>query len=137
MKRDFVFYRKKGGVTLSGGEPLHFGKFCIKLPELCAQDGIGIVFETCGYGDWEVLREYARFAQGIFFDIKHADTEKHRTGTGVDNHLILENFTRLTDEYERVVVRVPVIPNFNDTPEEMADIAACISKHLGKKITIC
>ena len=56
-------------------------------------------------------------------DIKHIDSDKHKEFTGRSNDLILENALKIAKEAERLIVRVPVIPTFNDTPGEIADIA--------------
>lgn len=133
VKKDLIFYRGKGGVTISGGEPLSFGPFCLALAQLCRENRVGLVFETCGHGSWETLRQYAEYAQGIFFDVKHADPEKHKEVTGADNRLILDNLRRLTDCYDHTTVRIPVIPGVNDTEDEMEALARCIRQNTGQR----
>ena len=56
-------------------------------------------------------------------DIKHINGAKHKEFTGVDNRLILENAMKIARDVKQLVVRVPVIPTFNDTEEEILDIA--------------
>ena len=55
--------------------------------------------------------------------VKHTDTKKHAAYTGQPNERILENVRRLVSDGANVTVRVPVIPTFNDTEEEIASIA--------------
>ena len=52
------------------------------------------------------------------------DPQKHKEFTGRSNELMLENAKRIAASGQtRLIIRVPVIPTFNDTPEEIADIA--------------
>lgn len=57
-------------------------------------------------------------------DIKHINSEKHRKFTSRPNELILENAKKIAESGKtNLVVRVPVIPGFNDTKQEIKDIA--------------
>ena len=70
-------------------------------------------------------------------DIKHINPEKHKEFTGRSNELMLENarkiaaYSKAAKDYQtdrephrmELSIRVPVIPTFNDTPEEIRDIA--------------
>ena len=51
------------------------------------------------------------------------DPDKHKKYTGKDNYLIQENLMKLGEAGANIVVRVPLIPGFNDTKEEIQDIA--------------
>jgi pyruvate formate lyase activating enzyme len=54
-------------------------------------------------------------------DLKHMDNEIHERFTGVGNNLILDNIKRLSEAGKEIVIRIPVIPGFND---EKANIEA-------------
>ena len=51
----------------------------------------------------------------------------HKEFTGVDNGLILENLFKLSKSGKEIWIRIPVIPDFNNTIEEMTDIASIIA----------
>ena len=132
--KDNMFYHKSGGgITISGGEALSFRKFCLELGRLCQREGVGLTFETCGYGEYETLLQYAEHADMILFDVKHHNPEKHREATGASNERILDNLKKLTDVFENVVIRIPVIPEFNDSADDMKKLARVIRAHLGSK----
>ncbi len=58
-------------------------------------------------------------------DIKHVNAEKHKRFTGQSNELILENARKIAQsQMTELVIRVPVIPTFNATPEEIKAIAS-------------
>ena len=52
------------------------------------------------------------------------DPEKHKSYTGVSNELILSNARFIAENAAHLIIRVPTIPTFNATPEEIRAIAA-------------
>ena len=124
LMQDAVFYRNTGGgVTLSGGEVLTQAAFAAALLERLAAAGVNTAIETCGYAARQVFEAVASRADYILFDVKHADAEKHRRYTGADNAPILENLMRCGALGKRLIVRYPLMPGVNDTPQEAAAIA--------------
>jgi pyruvate formate lyase activating enzyme len=127
--KDFPFYRRSGGgVTLSGGEPLMQKEFTYALLKFCSQHHIHTAAETCGFADWETVSHTFEFADLILFDFKHVHPLKHTKFTGVDNGKILENMRKLNEQGKDMIIRVPVIPGFNDSAEEMESMAKFISQ---------
>jgi len=59
----------------------------------------------------------------VLLDLKHADPAEHRRATGADNSRPVENLRRLVAAGATVVVRVPVIPGFNASEEQMVALA--------------
>ena len=120
IEKDSMFYaRSGGGMTLSGGEPLLHSEFAIPLLREARVRRIRTAIETCGCVPWETFKEAAPYLNYVLFDVKHMDSEIHRQGTGVGNELILSNLKKLLTEFPNlhVLVRTPIIPNFNDTEE--------------------
>ena len=56
-------------------------------------------------------------------DIKHMDSKKHEAFTSRPNEQILENAKYIAENAKHLIIRVPTVPTFNDTPEEIAAIA--------------
>ena len=120
VMKDEVFYRHSGGgVTASGGEPLSQIVFLQQLFSQCKQQGVGTAIETCGYSSWAHFERILPYTDLFLYDIKHIDTEKHRKQTGVDNVLILDNFKKLCQNGAEIIVRIPVVPGFNNSAEEI------------------
>ena len=65
----------------------------------------------------------------VLYDVKHMDPEKHREGTGKTNELILEN-ARKAAAKRRLWVRVPVVPGYNDSEENLKETAR-FAKEIG------
>ena len=125
IQRDRVYYNRSGGggITLSGGECLWQPRFSLALLQAAKELGISTAIETTGYADMEVIRSMLPYIDTVLMDIKHTDGAKHKAYTTKDNALILENARHIAKEARELIVRTPVIPTFNDTPEEIRSIA--------------
>jgi len=122
--RDRMFFEdSKGGVTFSGGEPLGQPEFLKALLASFRALEIGTAVDTAGLCPPRALLEVAPLTDLFLFDLKCVDREKHLQGTGVANCGVLENLARLSRAHDNVWIRVPVVPGFNDTPQEMEAIA--------------
>ena len=122
--QDLPYYlRSGGGLTLSGGEMLLQPKFAFALLRLSHEAGISTAIETTGYAERDVLDLLLPEVDHVLMDIKHMDPEKHRAFIGKDNHKILENAPYIAAHAAHMIVRVPTIPGFNDTEEEIRAIA--------------
>lgn len=129
LLKDRPFYRRSGGgVTISGGEPTMQPEFVAELLRECHQRGIHTAIETCGYTSWGNLATLADHLDLVLYDVKHMDSEQHRRLTGVPNKLILENLRRLSRRGQSIVVRVPVIPGYNDSLENLVTLAAFVAE---------
>jgi pyruvate formate lyase activating enzyme len=66
----------------------------------------------------------------MFIDIKHIDSAAHRFGTGADNKLILHNIEEVVfgGWDGRLIVRIPIVPGYNDTIENLQTTAAFMVK---------
>lgn len=113
LLRDTPFYTNNGGMTLSGGEPTLQSEFARDLLRLAKSEMLHTTLETCGHTSWGIIESLLPYLDLILYDIKHIDSTKHRQGTGVGNEKILANLEALTDQNVQVIVRVPLIPDFN------------------------
>ena len=131
--QDAVFYESSGGgLTLSGGEPMAQWDFSRALLRAAKEKGLHTCLETCGYAPWESFSQSLGLVDLYLYDYKIGDPELHRKYTGVDNAVILENLSKLDEAGAATVLRCPVIPGINDTPEHFACIARTANalKHL-------
>ncbi len=135
---DDIFYRRSGGgATLSGGEPLAQPEFAAAVLRLCQESGMHTTLDTCGYALWETMRQVLEHVDLVLYDFKHMDPEQHRRCTGVSNELILENAVRIHRELGiPMLARVPVIPGYNDTVENLSATARFIATDLGDSIGV-
>ncbi len=132
--KDRSFYGNKGGVTISGGEPLVQWQFTMEVMKACKRLGINTCIESTFYAAWDIVEQVLTYADYILTDIKHMDSGKHKEFTGAGNELILENLTRISKLNIPCVVRVPVIPHHNDTIENARATAQFIADNMGNTV---
>jgi pyruvate formate lyase activating enzyme len=132
LKDRAFFSRSGGGLTLSGGEPLAQPEFAAEALRIAKEKGLNTAVETAGHVPWENIEGVLPHTDLFLYDIKHADPVRHRECIGTDNRLILDNLEKLAARSAKVIVRVPVIPGFNDSPEDLSAIAS-IALRLGIK----
>ena len=129
VARDVPFFENSGGgVTLSGGEPTVQTDFLLALLEGFRGKNIHTALETCGCFSKELIGPLVERVDLFLFDLKHADSVKHREGTGVDNARILENFQSILNAVgpERIIPRIPMVPEYNTTDESVAGIVGLL-----------
>jgi len=113
--KDTIFYDQSGGgVTFSGGEPLMQPSFLLALLEQCRAEEIHTAVDTTCCAEPAIVEEVARNTDLFLCDVKHMDSQMHKRFTGVDNRLILDNIRRLSRAGKQIVLRIPIIPGFND-----------------------
>lgn len=120
VKKDSIFFWDSGGgVTASGGEPTSQPDFLLQLFKKCQECGIHTTLDTCGYVRWEVLEPILEHVDLVLFDIKHMNPVKHKELTGVSNELILDNAMKIVRKEKPMIIRVPLIPGYNDSVENI------------------
>jgi len=125
VEQDSSFYsRSGGGMTLSGGEPMHQSQFAIAILKEARHRRIHTAMETCGYCAIEDLMTACEYLNFFLFDLKVLDPEVHKTVTGVSNKRILRNLKAIRNAYPElpILVRTPVIPGVNDSLEAIRKI---------------
>ncbi|MBR2406271.1 MAG: glycyl-radical enzyme activating protein [Clostridia bacterium] len=124
VRQDMPYYRRSGGgLTLSGGEMLCQSDFAYALLRSAKEAAINTAVETTGFASYEVIEKLLPHIDTVLMDIKHTNSQKHKAFTTQPNELILENAVKIAKNAKKLIIRVPVIPTFNDTPEEIGDIA--------------
>jgi len=134
VEKESVFFRNNtGGLTISGGEPLLQSEFLLSLLREAKKRRIGTAMETSGFGNYDVIKQAASLLDTVFYDIKSLNGEKHKEWTGQCNTLIIENFQKLCNDYPALpkIVRTPIIPGFNDSPEEIMKIRSFLQNKSG------
>jgi glycyl-radical enzyme activating protein len=111
-----------GGVTISGGEAALQVEALHNLLTILRGQHVHTVLQTNGNIPWQELEHFASEVSLIHFDIKGIDDIRHRENTGVGNGLILKNARRLSEGMYPVVFRVPLIPGYNDSPEDLVQL---------------
>ncbi len=118
------YYRSGGGLTLSGGESLCQPEFTRDLLRGAKERGINTAMESMACAKYEVIESILPYLDHYLLDIKHMNPAKHKEFTGKSNELMLENAKKIACSGQvRLSIRIPVIPTFNDSEEEIRAIA--------------
>lgn len=138
VERDRHFFEGSGGgVTLGGGDPMMQPLFAEKLLQECKRRGLHTAMETEAHAHWESFEHVIPYVDLFLIDVKSIDSEAHFKHTGVHNERILENIRRLSNCGAEVQIRMPVIPGYNDSEENIrktAEFAASLKN--GKEIAL-
>lgn len=115
LKDKDYFDQSNGGVTISGGEPfMQFDAF-LELVKQCKENGLHVAVETTGNYSLDKLEQALPYIDLFLMDLKHLDAKKLKDVTGANLDMILNNFRYLAKYCpNKVIVRMPVIPRFND-----------------------
>lgn len=113
------FKRSGGGVTIGGGECTTAAEFTYSLMKLCQQAGIHVAIDSCGYTVNDDALQILKEADMVLYDYKGADEEEHIRNTGGSNRRILDNLRLLGELGVPVIIRMPLIPGYNDSEENI------------------
>ena len=124
VMRDKAYYDKSGGgLTISGGEPFLQPDGLKALLKAAKKEGLHTAIETCGSVDTNIFMSVADLVDLYLMDIKHTQSDilyKHTGGSAIQ---ILNNLKTIAfDNPKKVVIRVPVIPEFNHNMAAIKDI---------------
>jgi len=122
--KDMRYYKQSGGgITISGGEPLAQFNFTLELLRLARQNGIHTCIETSGHAPAERILAILPYVDLFLFDFKEVDEESHKKFTGVSNDIIINNLRLIDAVGEKIILRCPIIPTYNDRDEHFSAIA--------------
>ncbi len=132
---DQPYYQKSGGgVTFSGGEPTLYPEFMDQTLDLCNEHKIHTTIETSGCFSFKTWEPILRKLNLIYFDLKIMDADDHKVATGLKNSTILDNAEKLVEQNFPVEFRMPLIPGFTDTEENLEKVICCLKKLRQNKI---
>ena len=113
----------KGGITVSGGEPLLQIDFLLELFQKAKERGINITLDTCGNPFtreepfFSKFQELMKVTDLVMLDIKHIDDEQHKILTGQTNKNILDMAEYLSETGKPVWIRHVLVPERSDKDE--------------------
>lgn len=134
--RDRFFYETSGGgLTISGGEPMFQPAFAQALARQARECGLHVCLETSGFCRTEEILAMAAWVDLFLFDYKLTGNALHRRCTGADQELILHNLVTLDQRGAKIILRCPMIPERNITPEHVSGIVR-VAKQLKNLLEI-
>ena len=118
-----TYWGSKGGITVSGGEPLLQIDFLLELFQKAKERGINTTLDTCGNPFtreepfFSKFQELMKVTDLVMLDIKHIDDEQHKILTGQTNKNILDMAEYLSETGKPVWIRHVLVPERSDKDE--------------------
>ncbi len=133
-KRYKTYFGEKGGVTVSGGEPLMQAEFVAELFEELHKNSITTAVDTAGVKVTDAVRRVLKSTDTVLCDIKFPTDEQYKQhiGTGIDTALnFIEECNKTNTD---VVIRHVVVPGMTDSEKNIKQVAelAKNAKNLSK-----
>jgi len=136
LLRDKEFYEVgQGGVTFSGGEAALQGEFLIEVCEKLHKEKIHICLDTAGLIAKEKFEQLVKNVDMVLMDIKAIDDDIHKKCTAVSNKRILENAKLLSKLDIPTIVRIVIVPGYNDDADDLkaridfiAEMGSCVKQ---------
>lgn len=120
-----TYWRKNGGITVSGGEALLQIDFLIELFTLAKKKGVHTCLDTSGNPFtrkepfWGKFQELMQVTDLFMLDIKEIDEEKHKKLTGCSNRNILDMASYLSEQGKAMWIRHVLVPGVTDDEEDL------------------
>ncbi len=131
LLRDKIFFdTSKGGVTISGGEPLQQAEFTMEIAKGLRECGVHVALDTTAYANEIVFQRVIEHVDLVLLDLKNMDPVKHQDFTGVPLERITSNSKLISEMNIPIWVRTPIIPNHTDSEDNIREISRFIKTNL-------
>lgn len=118
----------KGGVTVSGGEPLLQADFILELFKLCKTYNIHTAVDTSGFLLNDKIKEVLRYTDLVLLDIKHINPQKYKELTAKPLEPTFRFIEYLSSIDKPVWLRYVLVPGFTDDEKDLNDWAKYVSQ---------
>lgn len=135
IMKDKDYYDKDGGVTFSGGECLWKFKDIEPLLKKLKENNINICIETALTVPNEYLEIAVKYVDEYFVDMKIINKNEVRFING-NSHFFIENLNYLYEKNKDITIRIPVVPKYTYTEENIKEISKLLKKYKFKKIEL-
>lgn len=130
VEKDRLYYQKtKGGITLSGGEPMAQFPFVLALVNQLKSEAYHVCVDTSGLAPELHFKKILPYVDLFHYDIKALDKQVHLEQAGADNEEILKNLKLICHHDKKVILRCPIIPGVNDTASHFSGVANLANDH--------
>ncbi|MFM2291534.1 MAG: pyruvate formate-lyase 1-activating enzyme [Bacteroidota bacterium] len=113
------FFGKRGGITVSGGEPLLQAAELVPLFKTLKEEGFNTCIDTNGSVLNDDVEELLNYTDLVLLDIKEIDEIAHQKMTERSNEKTLRMAHRLNERNVPVWVRYVLVPGYTDDTEHL------------------
>ena len=123
------YFGEKGGITISGGEPLLQAEFCYEVFKLCHAEGINTCLDTSGIILSEATKKLLSETDRVLLDVKYTNDEQYQENVGTKLSIVLEFLDYLNEKNIPVTIRYVVIPTLNDNKDSVLKLRDIVKKY--------
>ena len=128
-KRYKEYFGEKGGITVSGGEPLLWADFVEEIFKLCHEEGINTCLDTSGSIMNDGIKSLLKVTDRVLLDIKYTEDDLYRQHVGCSMSAPLEFLDHLNEKGIPTTLRQVIIPTLNDNAENILRLKAIAESH--------
>jgi len=130
VMKNVPFFGAKGGITVSGGEPLLQAKELSELFMKLQKNGVNTCLDTNGSILTEQTKVLLNHTDLVLLDIKEADTDLHSTVSGVKSGSVPSiDFAKYLDTIGKPFwVRYVLVPGYTDDAESLEKLSKILKE---------
>lgn len=134
IDKDAIYYqRSQGGVTLSGGEPFMQQQLTQAILTACKARNYHTAVESCLHVPWHYIEPTLPVLDLFLADLKHLDEQRFYQWTQGSAKRVINNFVQLAKTDKQIIVRIPLIPEFNADRDTIKQMVNFIADHTSAK----
>ncbi|SHE78566.1 pyruvate formate-lyase-activating protein [Dysgonomonas macrotermitis] len=118
----------RGGITVSGGEPLLQAEFVLELFKICKENGVHTAIDTSGVYLNDKVKELLSYTDLVLLDIKQIDADKYKELTRVSLEPTLKFMDYLSSVNKAVWLRYVLVPDYTDDEKDLTEWAKYVSR---------
>ena len=123
------YFKDKGGITLTGGEPLCQPHFVKAVFTLSKEKGINTCLDTSGVFLSEEVKSALSYCDRVLLDIKYTNEDDYIKFVGTEYKKVLEFLDYLNEKNIKTTIRQVVIPTVNDDEENYQKLLKIVKSH--------
>lgn len=123
------YFKKDGGITISGGEPLLQAEFVREVFRLCHAEGINTCLDTSGSILNDAVKSALAETDRVLLDIKYTEDSLYREHVGCEMKKATDFLSYLEEKQIPVTLRQVIIPTLNDTEENILELKRIAEKY--------
>jgi len=124
------YFGEKGGITLSGGEPLLQPDFAYEIFRLCHEKGINTCLDTSGSILNEQIKKLLTETDRVLLDIKYTDDELYRENVGCSLRKAMEFLEYINEQKIPTTIRQVIIPALNDNETNIEKLNEIVKEYI-------
>ncbi len=125
---------KAASISYTYNEPTIWYPYARDIAFLAQQEGLRNVFVSSGYESDEVFEDMQGIIDAANIDLKSFSKEYYKKVLKTDLDGVLENLKKFAASSIWVEVTTLIIPDVNDSTQELQDMAAFIANEMGREV---